>query len=149
MFAAVVLLLAGGRPALAQRALQDMRTWGAAGARTLAGPPTQAPFEIQLAPEVSAQGTAWGPLQVPDISPRPAALTFYALPEGAFAIRLRDARLVVTTAGGRQTNSLPARIRLEYPDSGLGEMRFRSDAVLPYPLRIGYVTYEFHEKATK
>lgn len=147
--AAVVLLLAGGRPALAQRALQDMRTWGAAGARTLASPPTLAPFEIQLAPEVSAQGTTWGPLQVPDISPRPAALTFYALPEGAFSIRLRDARLVVTTAGGRQTNSLPARIRLEYPDSGLGEMRFRSDAVLPYPLRIGYVTYEFHEKATK
>ena len=86
---------------------------------------------------------------MPMLSPPPRAVAFYLLPEGASAALLRTAALEVETAAGTQTNSLPARVRLEYPPAGLGELLFRSPAVLPHPLRIGYATYEFDEKTTE
>ena len=83
------------------------------------------------------------------IVPPPRAIAFYVLPEAVPAAQLRTATLEIETAAGTQTNSLPARVRLEYPPAGLGEMLFRSPAVLPHPLRIGYATYEFDEETTE
>ncbi len=145
---AAAAALAMARPALGRAALPDLRTWSAAGA-TLDRPATLEPFEIRLAPHVASGGTAWGPVQMPMLSPPPRAVAFYLLPEGASAALLRTAALEVETAAGTQTNSLPARVRLEYPPAGLGELLFRSPAVLPHPLRIGYATYEFDEKTTE
>lgn len=140
--------LAGARPALGRAALPDLRTWSAAGA-TLDSPATLEPFEIRLAPRVASGGTTWGPVQMPALSPPPRAVAFYVLPEGAPAALLRTAPLETESAAGTQTNSLPARIRLEYPPAGLGEIRFRTPAALPHPLRIGYATYEYDEKTTE
>ena len=143
------IALAAAHPALGRLALRDVRTWSAsAGAETAAVPATLAPFEIRLLPRTGAGGTAWGPIQIPALSPPPRFVSFYALPDGAPSGLLRSAALIAETAYQAQTNSLPGRIRLEYPPSGLGEIRFRSSAALPYPLRIGYATYEFHEKTT-
>ncbi len=148
-FLLLAVVLAVVRPALARVALQDMRTWSAAsGAETAAGPATLAPFEIRLLPRAEAGGTTWGAIRLPALAPPPRFVSFYALPDGAPSGLLRGAPLVVESADRTQTNSLPGRIRMEYPPSGLGEIRFRSPAALPFPLRIGYATYEFHEKTT-
>ena len=142
---AAAAALAVARPALGRAALPDLRIWSAT---ALDVPATLAPFEIRLAPHVASGGTAWGPIQMPELSPPPRAVTFYLLPEG-MPPAVRAAALEVETAAGTQTNSLPARVRLEYPPAGLGELLFRSPAVLPHPLRIGYATYEFDEKTTE
>jgi len=147
-FAILILALAAARPAWARRALPDMRTWSVGGAKTLDVPATLAPFEIRLAPQVAADGTTWGPIRLPALAPPPRSIAFYALPEDAPAARWRGATMIVEAAGRAQTNSLPARIRLAYPPSGLGDIRFRSPTAWPHPLRIGYATYEFHEKTT-
>ena len=139
--------LAVARPALGRLALPDLRAWNAEG--QLAVPATLAPFEIRLAPRVASGGTAWGPVQLPKLVPAPRSVAFYLLPEGAPAAQLRTVQMATETAVGTQTNPLPARIRLDYPPAGLGEMLFRSPAVLPHPLRIGYATYEFDEKTTE
>ena len=145
---AAAAALAVARPVLGPAALRDLRAWPAAGA-ALGVPATLAPFEIRLAPRVASGGTAWGPVAVPALSPPPRAIAFYVLPEAVPAAQLRTATLEIETAAGTQTNSLPARVRLEYPPAGLGEMLFRSPAVLPHPLRIGYATYEFDEETTE
>ena len=142
---AAAAALAVARPALGRAALPDLRIWSAT---ALDVPATLAPFEIRLAPQIASGGTAWGPIQMPNLSPPPRAVTFYLLPEGA-PPAVRAAALEVETDAGTQTNSLPARVRLEYPPAGLGELLFRSPAVLPHPLRIGYATYEFDEKTTE
>ena len=142
--------LAVARPALGRVALPDLRSWtAAAGAESADLPATLAPFEIRLAPQIASGGTAWGPVAVPALAPAPIAVAFYVLPEGMPAARLRTAQLETESAAGTQTNSLPARIRLEYPPAGLGDITFRSPAVLPHPLRIGYATYEYDEKTTE
>ena len=139
--------LAAARPALGRHALRDLRTWsGPADAKIL--PATLAPFEIQLSPRVESGGTTWGTIRIPALSPPPRFLSFYAIPDGAPSGFLRGATLLATSGTRTQTNSLPGRIRMEYPPSGLGEVEFRSPARLPFPLRIGYATYEFHEKTT-
>ncbi|MGD9612211.1 MAG: hypothetical protein AB7V22_04845 [Kiritimatiellia bacterium] len=142
--------LAVAHPALGRIALPDLRAWtAAAGAESADLPATLAPFEIRLAPQIASGGTAWGPVAVPALAPAPRAVAFYVLPEGVPAALRRTVQLIAETAAGTQTNSLPARIRLEYPPAGLGEIRFRSPAALPHPLRIGYATYEFDEKTTE
>lgn len=149
------LLGAGGlfaaRPWLARHALQDMRSWRVlpdAGALPI--PATLAPFEIHLQPD--AAGTAWGPVRLPVPNPLPKSISFYAIPYSVPSSALRSAVIFTecATADGlrTQTNSLPGRIRLEYSLSAPGEVRFRSPSPLPFPLRIGYATYEFDEKTT-
>jgi hypothetical protein len=141
--------LAGARPALGRAALPDLRAWSAAAGAALDVPATLAPLEIRLAPQIASGGTAWGPVAVPGLTPPPVAVAFYVLPEGVPSALLRTARLETETAAGTQTNSLPARIRLEYPPAGMGAISFRSPAVWPHPLRIGYATYEYDEKTTE
>ncbi|HRT05050.1 MAG TPA: hypothetical protein P5204_05065 [Kiritimatiellia bacterium] len=143
---ATAAALAVARPALGRAALADLRTWSAT---ALDAPATLAPFEMRLAPRVASGGTAWGPVELPPLAPLPQAIVFYVLPEGVPAAQLRAAALAIETGAGTQTNLLPARVRLEYPPAGLGELLFRSPAVLPRPLRIGYATYEFDEKTTE
>ena len=142
------LLAAGGlvaaRPWLGRHALQDLRTWGRPANAALL-PATRAPFEIQLAPRVEADGTTWGAIQIPALSPPPRFLSFFAVPDGAPSGLLRGATVIVRSGLRVQTNSLPGRIRMAYPAAGLEEVEFRSSARLPYPLLIGYPTYEFHE----
>ena len=146
---AAAAALAVARPALGRAALPDLRAWSAADTAALAVPATLAPFEIRLEPHVASGGTAWGPVRLPALAPAPRAVAFYLLPEGVPAAQLQTVQVATETAAGAQTNSLPARIRLEYPSGGLGELLFRSPAVLPHPLRIGYATYEFDEKTTE
>lgn len=140
--------LAAARPALGRHALRDLRTWSGP-AEALILPATLAPFEIQLPPRVDADGTSWGTLRIPALSPPPRGLSFYAIPVGAPSGSLRGATLLTTRGTRTQTNSLPGRIRMEYLPSGRGEIEFRSPARLPFPLRIGYATYEFHENTTE
>ena len=141
----IFLLLAGlfrfTRPWLQKHAFQDMRSWiiPPLPQATSSPPATLEPFEIRLAPQIASGSTAWGPVELPALSPPPHAIVFYVLSEGVPSALRRTVRLTTETAAGAQTNSLPARIRLEYPPAGgLGEIRFGSPAALPYPLRIGY-----------
>jgi hypothetical protein len=150
---AVALLAAAAlfaaRPGAHRFAVQDMREWSASPeSQPLALPATLAPFEIQLAPQRDASGTSWGALLPPALTPAPRHLLFYVIPEGAPSALVRNAPLLVTCGARTQTNSLPGRIRMEYPDPAFGPIYFRSPANLPYPLRIGYATYEFDEKTT-
>lgn len=146
---AAATALAVARPALGRAALSDLRAWPAAAGAALDVPATLAPFEIRLVPQIASGGTAWGPVQVPALSPAPRTVVFYVLPEGMPSALVRTATLEVATAAGTQTNSLPARIRLEYPPAGMGAISFRSPAVWPHPLRIGYATYEYDENTTE
>lgn len=146
---AVVLALGAAtlwaaRPALSRWALQDMRAWSPTpDTPTLSVPATLAPFEVHLRPIPAADGTAWGGLRLPPLSPPPSAISFYALMPTMPAAHLSGAHLLVETPLGIQTNSLPARIRMPYPLIGDRQIRFRSSTRLPQPLRIGYVIYEF------
>ena len=137
-------ILWAARPALSRWTLQDIRTWTPTpDTRPLRVPATLAPFVVHLRPIPAADGTAWGGLRPPPLSPPPPAISFYAFMPTAPSAQLRGAQLLVQTSLGIQTNSLPARIRMPYPSSADGEIRLRSDTRLPQPLRIGYVTYEF------
>lgn len=150
VFLATAGALRAARPWLARTAVRNLQAWQAApGTQTLPLPATLAPFEIQLVPQADAAATDWGTLRIPAISPPPRSLAFYAIPAGAPSGSLSGTALLAETESGTQTSALPARIRLDYPPSGIGEIRFRSPAALPYPLRIGYATYEFDQTTSE
>lgn len=147
-------LLGAGRNWLQRHSVQDLRTWTALPeSQRLDLAPTLAPFEIRLAPRPDGTGTAWGGVQIPAPPPGAGALSFYAFPAEPPAGSGAQPLLVAEYADGvefrTQTNSLPGRIRMTYPDSTSGEVRFRSPAAVPFPLRLGYATYEPHEKTTE
>lgn len=144
-FAAAALFAA--RPWLRARAVVDMRTWSPLPDTPIqALPATQAPFEIHLLPKVETAHTAWGTLQLPAFSAPAGVLSFYAMPAGAPFDAWRDMPLVTeyATAAGRriQTNSLLGPIQLDTLPAATATLKFHAPVAFPFPLRIGYASYE-------
>ena len=137
-------------PMLARHAFLDLREWNLADRSCVTPlPPTLEPLEIHLPPLETGAGTDWAPLDLPESPKHPGALIFYIFSEGASSALARQASLTATYTEGSivrtQTNSLPGRFRMPYSIGARGRLALRTPRSFPYPLRVGYATYEFEE----
>ena len=138
------LLLWAGRAPLRAFARQDMRAWvPATDTQVLPVSATLAPLVLPLAPQPQATGVTWGTVRPPPPQRPPRALVFYALMPNVPSGHLRGARLLIRTPTETLTNTLPGRIRISYPEHGLGELQFGTEESLLFPLHIGYAAYEY------
>jgi hypothetical protein len=140
-------ILAGLRPWIQPHVYQDMRSWEAAqGTHPDKLPSTLAPMEIHLPPQSLEEGTSWGALHFAGMPDQPGVLSFYALPSGVPSGRLLNAVLVTEYSSGQetqiQTNALPGLIRVTCSSGASGTLTLRSPRGAPFPLHVGYATYE-------
>ena len=149
-FLLAIGILAAARPWLRSHAFQDLRLWTiAADARAIPLPSTLAPFEIQMFSQTAGTETDWGTLEFTSPPDLPGTLSFYVIPSGAPSAVLKNKVLLteyVTPLGRQmQTNTLPARISLEYIPATPGTLKLYTPTALPYSLSIGYVAYKTKE----
>ena len=154
LLASAALSLHTARPLLQRAAFIDLRTWRLPeqGHAPLLSP-TLAPLEIHLLPTRSNETTVWNEIDLPATPEYPGLLTFYIFSPDAPSSLARQTSIVAEYTAEdtmyEQTNSLPGRICLPYSAGTRGKLRLRTPGWFPYPLQIGYATYEPVEETIK